>query len=147
MNKIKLFSYPLMLIGLTLILLGVRWMIVEDPWMLDETANIDKLNMDFVELFEADVNKTLPGYLKQIYRFFGFWVLIIGLFLITFSSPKFSNQKLIAKYLLSIVGFMIIIGLWLSYALIPESHFINLTWGMLCLYFISIYAYKEIKNE
>ena len=147
MNKIKLFSYPLMLIGLTLILLGVRWMIVEDPWMLDETANIDKLNMDFVELFEADVNKTLPGYLKQIYRFFGFWVLIIGLFLITFSSPKFSNQKLIAKYLLSIVGFMIVIGLWLSYALIPESHFINLTWGMLCLYFISIYAYKEIKNE
>jgi len=147
MNKIKLFSYPLMLIGLTLILLGVRWMLVEEPWMLDETANIDKLNMDFVELFEADVNKTLPGYLKQIYRFFGFWVLIIGLFLITFSSPKFSNQKLIAKYLLSIVGFMIVIGLWLSYALIPESHFINLTWGMLCLYFVSIYAYKEIKNE
>ena len=147
-NNIKLFSYPLMLIGLTLILLGARWMIHDKPWMLDEVANVEKLNMEFSELFEIEKNKTLPRYLLQIYKFFGFWVIIIGLFLTTFSSPNFSKNKMIANRLLWIVGFMISVGLLLSYVLIPSSHFIFLTWLMAALYCISLFAYIERnKNE
>ena len=126
-NKIKLFSYPLMLIGITLILLGARWMIHDEPWMLDEAANVEKLNMEFSELFAIEKNKTLPSYLQQIYKFFGFWVIVIGLFLTIFSSPLLSKEKMVANRLLWIVGFMISIGLWLSYTLIPSSHFIFLT--------------------
>jgi len=147
-NNIKIFSYPLMLIGLTLILLGARWMIHDEPWMLDEVANVEKLNMEFSELFEIEKNKTLPRYLLQIYKFFGFWVIIIGLFLTTFSSPNFSKNKMIANRLLWIVGFMISVGLLLSYVLIPSSHFIFLTWLMAALYCISLFAYIERnKNE
>jgi len=147
-NKINLFSYPLMLIGITLILLGARWMIHEEPWMLDEIANVEKLNMEFSELFAIEKNKTLPNYLQQIYKFFGFWVIVIGLFLTIFSSPMLSKEKKIANPLLWIVGFMISIGLWLSYALIPSSHFIFLTWAMAALYFVSLFAYMErFKNE
>ena len=137
-----------MLIGLTLILLGARWMIHDEPWMLDEVANVEKLNMEFSELFEIEKNKTLPRYLLQIYKFFGFWVIIIGLFLTTFSSPNFSKNKMIANRLLWIVGFMISVGLLLSYVLIPSSHFIFLTWLMAALYCISLFAYIERnKNE
>ena len=147
-NKIKLFSYPLMLIGITLILLGARWMIHDEPWMLDEVANVEKLNMEFSELFAIEKNKTLPSYLQQIYKFFGFWVIVIGLFLTIFSSPMLSKEKMVANRLLWIVGFMISIGLWLSYTLIPSSHFIFLTWAMAALYLISLFAYIErIKNE
>ena len=145
MNKIKLFSYPLMFIGLTLILLGTRWMIHDEPWLLDEVANVARLDMEFKDLFAIEGNETLDGYLQQIYKFFGFWVLIIGLFITTFSSPSFTKQVLIAKRLLWIIGFMISIGLWLSYALIPSSHFIYLTWAMASLYCLSIFAYQGIK--
>ena len=34
----------------------------------------------FDDLFSEKINKTLPGYLKQIYEFFGLWVMIIGFF-------------------------------------------------------------------
>ena len=147
MTNIKLFSYPLKLIGITLIILGVRWMINDTPWMLDEIANVEKLQMNFSDLFEAEINKTLPGYLKQIYRFFGFWVIIIGLFITLFSNIHLTQQKVIAKRLMVIIGIMIGIGMWLSYSLIPTSHFIYLTWIMVILYLISMYAYGSIKNE
>jgi hypothetical protein len=144
-----------MLIGVTLILLGASWMIHDEPWMLDEVANIERLNMGndipiakFENLFSIVGNKSLSGYLQQIYRFFGFWVIVIGLFLTTFSAPNFSKENIVANRLLWIVGFMISVGLWLSYALIPSSPFIFLTWLMAALYFLSLFAYIErIKNE
>ena len=81
MIKQKMYSYPLLLIGIILVFLGSRWMLVSEPWMLDEVANVERLAMTFDELFSSEINLTLPGYLAQIYRFFGFWVIIIGLFI------------------------------------------------------------------
>ena len=46
-NKNKLFSYPILVIGFTMILLGSRWLIVDEPWMLDEVANVERLGMSF----------------------------------------------------------------------------------------------------
>ena len=57
MNYNNLYSIPLFLVGLTLILLGVRWMVVDEPWMLDEVANIERLEMTFEDLFHPDINK------------------------------------------------------------------------------------------
>ena len=69
----KTLSYPLCLIGIIMIILGVRWLIHNEPWLLDEVANVERLEMTFDQLFEPEINKTLPGYLRQIYRFFGFF--------------------------------------------------------------------------
>ena len=113
MNRLKLLSYPLLIIGVSLILLGSRWMIVNEPWMLDEVANVERLNMTFNELFEPEINNTLPGYLRQIYRFFGFWVIIIGLFITLFSNPEMLKNKLIAKrvlFVLGLIGLATLIG-------------------------------------
>ena len=82
MNKNLLFSCPILIIGLTMILLGTLWLIVDEPWMLDKAANVERLGMTFDELFEPTINDSLPGYLRQIYRFFGYWVVIIGLFIL-----------------------------------------------------------------
>ena len=89
-KRYYLFSIPFFIIGIVMIFLGARWMIVSEPWMLDQVANEDRLGMTFDKLFNDDINKTLPSYLKQIYRFFGLWVMIIGLFIISFSRKKFS---------------------------------------------------------
>mgnify|MGYP006146656467 CR=1 FL=1 len=147
MNRLKLLSYPLLIIGISLILLGARWMLVNEPWMLDEVANVERLEMSFNELFEPEINSTLPGYLRQIYRFFGFWVIIIGLFFTLFSYPKILKNKFIAKRILFILGIMLIIGAVLGYTLIPSSHFIYLIWIKISMYAISIYGYLGIEYE
>ena len=144
MNRLKLLSYPLLIIGVSLILLGSRWMIVNEPWMLDEVANVERLNMTFNELFEPEINNTLPGYLRQIYRFFGFWVIIIGLFITLFSNPEMLKNKLIAKRILFVLGLMLLIGAILGYSLIPSSHFIYLIWIKILMYIVSIYGYIGI---
>ena len=132
----KLFYYPILIIGITMILLGCRWLLVDEPWMLDEIANVERLGMEFNELFEPEINKTLPGYLRQIYRFFGFWVIFIGLFLIFFTTPQISKRKNVRNRVLIILGLMLLIGIFLGYSLIPSSHFINLIWLMILLYII-----------
>ncbi len=145
-NKYTL-SYPLFLIGIVLIISGLRWLINLEPWMLDEVANVERLEMTFEQLFEPEINKNLPGYLTQIYRFFGFWVLIIGLFISSFSSTQLINNADIASKMLSIIGFMIGFGLYLSYTFIPSSHFIYLIWFAFLLYLISLYSFIKLNRK
>ena len=56
----KTLSCPLYFIGLIMIICGVRWLIHPEPWMLDEVANVDRLGMAFDQLFEPEINATLP---------------------------------------------------------------------------------------
>ena len=95
----KTLSYPLCFIGVIMIILGIRWLINYEPWLLDEVANVERLGMTFEQLFEPEINKTLPGYLRQIYRFFGLWVLIIGLFIssLSLSNKAIQHNQIISK--------------------------------------------------
>ena len=140
----KTLSYPLYLIGIVMIICGVRWLIHPEPWMLDEVANVERLGMTFDDLFEQEINTTLPGYLRQIYRFFGFWVVIIGLFIFSLSNNIIKNNT--GTQLLSIIGLMMFFGMYLGYTFIPSSHFIQLMWGLFLCYIVSLYSYIKLKK-
>ena len=43
----KIFLTPIKILGLIFIVLGLRWMLVDEPWMLDKVANEERLNMTF----------------------------------------------------------------------------------------------------
>lgn len=144
MNKKLLFSIPMIIMGLIMIILGVRWMVVDEPWMLDQIANEERLEMTFDELFKSDINKTLPDYLRQIYRFFGLWVIIIGLFITLLSRPEIITNKNIGLILLFCVGVMVYSALVLAYILIPSSPFIYLGWALLVVHLVSVFNYKNI---
>tara|TARA_X000001036_G_C20043435_1_gene547924 strand:+ start:68 stop:511 length:444 start_codon:yes stop_codon:yes gene_type:complete len=144
-NQKLFFSLPLTISGLLMLVLGSRWMIVDEPWLLDKLANEERLRMTFEELFDADINKTLPEYLKQIYRFFGLWVSSLGLFILLFSRPTLIVDKRVRITLLICSGVMIYSGLILGYALIPKSPFIYLGWCLIILHLISIYNHKLFK--
>ena len=64
---IKTLSYPMIATGIIMILLGARWMIHSEPWMLDEVANVERLGMTFEKLFSEEINNTLPEYLGKNY--------------------------------------------------------------------------------
>jgi hypothetical protein len=120
----KIFLIPIVTLGIIFIVLGLRWMLVDEPWMLDQVANEERLNMTFDQLFNEEINQTLPGYLKQIYRFFGLWVSIIGIFIISFAKTKFIENKAFARNLLICIGLMVISAQTMAYILIPSSPFI-----------------------
>ena len=140
----KLFLTPIIILGLIFIVLGLRWMLVDEPWMLDRVANEERLNMTFEKLFSEEINDTLPGYLKQIYRFFGLWVSIIGLFIISFSKEKFIESKAFARNLLICIGTMVFSAQVLAYFYIPSSPFIYLGWGSILLYLVSAWNFKKL---
>ena len=137
----KLFSISNLIIGITLVILGIRWMIVDEPWMLDKVANEERLGMTFDKLFENEINQTLPNYLKQIYRFFGLWVLIIGFFILGLSRVDLSTNSKIRLLILSCVGIMSYLGLGLAIFWIPSSPFIYLGCAMVLLHVVSFYAH------
>ncbi len=140
----KIFLTPIITLGIIFIVLGLRWMLVDEPWMLDKVANEERLNMTFDQLFDEEINETLPGYLKQIYRFFGLWVSIIGLFIISFTKTKFIENKAFAKNLLICIGTMVISAQAMAYFLIPSSPFIYLGWGSILMFLVSLWGYRKL---
>ena len=140
----KLFKIPLLIIGFIFIIMGLGWIFVDEPWMLDRVANEERLNMTFDKLFSSEINETLPGYLKQIYRFFGLWVSIIGLFIVSFLKEKFIKDSDIRKSLLICTGLTVYLALIFAYIWIPSSPFIYLGLGSVILHSISIIGNKKI---
>ena len=140
----KIFLIPIVTLGIIFIVLGLRWMLVDEPWMLDQVANEERLNMTFDQLFNEEINQTLPGYLKQIYRFFGLWVSIIGIFIISFAKTKFIENKAFARNLLICIGLMVISAQTMAYILIPSSPFIYLGWGSILMFFVSLWGYRKL---
>ncbi|MBL6603571.1 MAG: hypothetical protein ISQ43_00110 [Flavobacteriaceae bacterium] len=143
MNR-RLFRIPLLTIGFIFIIMGLRWIFVDEPWMLDKVANEERLNMTFEKLFSNEINDTLPGYLKQIYRFFGLWVSMIGLFIISFLREMFLEDSGIRKSLLICTGLTVYSALIFAYIWIPSSPFIYLGLGSVILHSISIIGNRNI---
>ena len=142
--KKRLFRIPLLTIGFIFIIMGLRWIFVDEPWLLDKVANEERLNMTFEKLFSNEINDTLPGYLQQIYRFFGLWVSMIGLFIVSFLREKFVEDSDIRKSLLICTGFTVYLALILAYIWIPSSPFIYLGLGSVILHSISIIGNRKI---
>ena len=140
----KIIITPIFTLGIIFIFLGLRWMLVDEPWLIDKVANEERLNMTFDQLFSEEINETLPDYLKQIYRFFGLWVSIIGIFIVSFAKTKFIENKAFARNLLICIGLMVISAQTMAYILIPSSPFVYLGWGSILMFLISLWGYKKL---
>lgn len=143
-KRISYIRSPLIILSIVLCISGIRWLISSEPWILDQVANEERLQMTFEDLFLIEGNRSLSLYLTQIYRFLGLYVLAIGLFLISFTSEDFIKINLFRKRYLIVLGLLLISNLVLAYVWIPSSHFIYLMWGAILLYFISLYNHFKI---
>ena len=143
-NSINYIKYPLILISVALCISGIRWLISSEPWILDQIANEERLQMTFIDLFLIDGNSTLSAYLTQIYRFLGLYVLGIGFILLSFTSNKFLEISSFRQRFLTLLGILLISNLALAYVWIPSSHFIYIMWGAIGLYAFSLY--KHLKS-
>tara|TARA_B100001250_G_scaffold234135_1_gene200998 strand:+ start:1871 stop:2119 length:249 start_codon:yes stop_codon:yes gene_type:complete len=71
--------FPIFLIGLVTLALGLIWVFHPEPWLLDKAPNEALIQTTFKNLFSLEINKYLPSYLKVIYQFLGLWLITIGL--------------------------------------------------------------------
>ena len=140
----KMFWIPLFILGVVLLLLGPRWMIVEEPWLLDKIANEEALGMSFDNLFNESVNKTLPDYLRIIYRFFGLWITGLGIMICAYLLMVDLELKKSRYTILTIITIILGISLIYGHVFIPSSPFIYLMWGLVLLYIISLIASIQI---
>lgn len=138
-RSINYIRYPLILISIALCVSGIRWLISSEPWILDQVANEERLQMTFVDLFLIEGNSTLSIYLTQIYRFLGLYVLGIGFLLLSFTSNKFLEIFFVRQRFLIVLGILLVSNLVLAYVWIPSSHFIFVMWGAIGLYCFSLY--------
>ena len=138
-KSINYISYPLIIISITLCVSGVRWLVSSEPWMLDQVANEERLQMTFENLFIIDGNSTLSAYLIQIYRFLGLYVLGIGFLLLSFTPKKFMEIYIVRQRILIVLSILLVSNLIVGYVWIPSSHFIYVMWGAIGLYGISLF--------
>lgn len=146
-KSIKNIRYPLILISISLCISGFRWLVSSEPWMLDQVANEERLQMSFVDLFLIDGNNTLSAYLTQIYRFLGLYVLGIGFSLLSFSSNEFLKIDSFRQRFLIVLGILLVSNLVLAYVWIPSSHFIYVMWSAIALFCISLYNHIKTSSS
>ena len=119
-KKRKYIKIPLILIGLTLCISGIRWLISDKPWILDQVANEERLQMSFSD-----------------------YVFGLGFFLLSFSTSKMLDIVLVRERVLIVLGLLLSSNIILAYFWIPSSHFIYIMWVTIALYCVSLYNHKK----
>jgi len=147
MNLRTLVIVPIYIIGVSTCILGLGWLISPEPWLLDQHANEIILQISFDQLFAADVNTTLPAYLTVIYRFFGWWVFSIGLFILAYTFATKLDTKQSRNIFYGLLS-LIIIGVYiLELKFIPSSPFVFAVYGMAAMFLVSIVASVRLTSR
>ena len=134
------------IVGLSALALGVVYVTINEPWLLDKEANEKLLRVTYNTLFAQNVNQHLPDYLTLMYRFFGWWVVSIGLLVSVYVLVTKMGTQL-ARNVLHIVTVIILTGIYcVEYHFIPETPFLWLTHSIALLFLVSIYGSVKLKQ-
>ena len=131
---------PFFIIGFSAFAAGFLWLLSPYPWLFDEPANILLLDETYEDLFSHDINRNLPEYLTLLYRFFGWWVSLIGLLTIGYTyvtrlGTQISRLIIQSTYFIGLIGISVIL-----YIFIPSSPFVYLNLFLWLMWFISVYS-------
>ena len=137
---------PMFIIGLSALVLGVFYVTINEPWLLNKEANEKLLGVTYNTLFAQNANRHLPNYLTLMYRFFGWWVVSIGLLISVYVLVTKMGTQL-ARNILHVVTVIILTGIYcIEYHFIPETLFLWLTHSIALLFLVSIYGSVKLKQ-
>jgi len=123
---------PAFLIGLCSSILGILWLTTGEPWFFDEPAG---------------VNQNLPLYLILICRFFGLGLIGLGLMINIYVLITFMGTTRARNSLLVVLGFILVLLFYLEYTYVSISPFIYLTYALLILYLVSLWASLRLNRQ
>jgi|TARA_B100000809_G_scaffold70751_1_gene68285 hypothetical protein len=137
---------PLFLIGLGSVGLGLGWLIHPEPWILDQAPNEALLQTSFQILFAADINVRLPDYLLVIYRFFGWWVMSIGLLIMTYVHVTRMGTTLARNSILGVLLTILVGVAYMVFNFIPSSPFKVVIYLQSAMWLTSAYYSTQLRD-
>ena len=138
---------PIFLIGLTALFFGLIWSWHPEPWLIDQLPNEELLQTTFEKLFSLKNNHYLPSYLKVIYRFFGLWLIAVGLLILTFVKVTRLGTKQARIPIYSILLFTLVILYYLMFTYLKTSPLFPVLYVFTFLLGLSIYASTLIREQ
>ena len=142
-----LVTAPIYIIGISTSLLGLRWMLSPEPWLLDQHANEVVLQLSFAQLFAADINTNLPAYLTVIYRFFGWWVISIGSLISAYTFATGLEARPSRNIIHGLLSLIIIVVHTMILKFIPSSPFMYAVYGLAAMVLISFGASIKLSSD
>ncbi len=128
------------LFGLVILVLGVVYVTIRDPWLLDKEASETILTVSYSILFSQSVNQYLPSYLTLMYRFFGWWLVSVALLLLVYIFVTKMGTRL-ARNCLYVATVIVLIGVYyITLKFIPETPFLWIVHGFVFLLLVSMYG-------
>lgn len=147
MDRRSLVTVPIYIVGISTVLLGLRWLFSPEPWLLDQHANEVVLQLSFVQLFAADVNTNLPAYLTVIYRFFGWWVISIGSLISAYTFATGLETKRSRNILHGLLSLIVIVVYIMILNFIPSSPFVYAVYGLAAMILLSFIASTKLPSD
>ena len=103
--------FPVFLIGILTISLGVVCCTNEQPWLLYKSLNEALLQTSFDVLLSEKINIGLSSYSKIVYRFLGLYMLTIGFLIIGYVYITRLGTK-IARNCIFLILFVTLLGIY-----------------------------------
>ena len=136
---------PIFLIGVASLAFGFIWILHPEPWLLDQPANEALLQTSFDEIFSYSANKFLPSYLKVIYKFFGLWLITIGLLILSHVKTTRLGTRQARVFIHSTLLITLLSIYYFTFKYLPSSPLIPALYIFTFLLGLSIYFSSSIE--
>jgi len=147
MNLRTLVTIPIYIVGISTSVIGLGWLIFPEPWMLDQAANEIILQTSFAQLLAADVNTNLAAYLTVIYRFFGWWVISIGLLISAYTYATGLDTKRSRNVIYGLLSLIVIVAFTMELKFIPTSPYLYAVYGLAAMILVSFFASTRLPSD
>jgi len=139
-------TVPVLLIGLGSMLMGLAWIVVPEPWLLDKWANEILLQTSFDALFATPGNEFVAAYLKGLYSFFGLWIFSFGLLVVLYVRSAGFERRRVRNRLYLALALILAITYYLQFTFIPTSHFVWVSHSFLLSLALSYLASRRLAD-
>ena len=136
---------PIFLIGTVSLAFGLIWIFHPEPWLVDQPANEALLQTSFNEIFSYSANKFLPSYLTVIYKFFGLWLITIGLLVLSHVKATRLGTRQARVLIHSTLLITLLSMYYLTFKYLPSSPLIPALYIFTFLLGLSIYFSSYIE--
>ena len=136
---------PIFLIGIVSLAFGLVWIFHPEPWLVDQPANEALLQTSFDEIFSYSANKFLPSYLTTIYKFFGLWLITIGLLVLSHVKTTRLGTRQARVFIHSTLLITLLSMYYLTFKYLPSSPLIPALYIFTFLLGLSIYFSSYIE--
>ena len=133
-------------LGLSSIALGLGWLIASEPWLLDQSANEKLLGTSFSEILSAPINQNLYLYLTMLYRFLGWWMISIGILVISYIIVTRMGTAMSRGFIHSVLFILLVGTTVIEKIFISSSPFLILTILLWFVWFVSLWSGIQLKK-